>query len=440
MTAAQLPADVRVADGGERAEELARRSPPHVVIADTRLPDMTIADMMARLSIHAPLAPCIVFANQASVGQVVEMMRAGAFTVLEQPVARETLLAALNTACDEYRARRERPSKGQAGPTAIDAIIGRSRPLLTMLDMLKSVAPSDANCLIVGENGTGKERVADAIHESSPRAGAPFIKINCAAIPAELLESELFGHKKGSFTGAIADRQGLFERANGGSLFLDEIAEMPPYLQAKLLRVLQEREFLPVGGTCPVLMDVRLICATNADVAKAVQDGRLRKDLLFRINTITLRVPPLRERTDDLPLLCAHFLDTFAAQHDRPLRRISADALEAMRRYHWPGNVRELEHVVERAVILSTSGELDLAALPHEIRSPRTLAGKPPLTLMRLDEIERRALLAALERAKWNKQAAAAALGIRRPTLYSKMRKYAIKAPDRGAWVVGSDC
>jgi transcriptional regulator with PAS, ATPase and Fis domain len=323
---------------------------------------------------------------------------------------------------------------------ALDAIIGRSRPLLAMLDMLESVAPSDANCLIVGENGTGKERVADALHALSPRVSAPFVKINCAAIPSELLESELFGHKRGSFTGAIAHRQGLFERANGGSLFLDEIAEMPPYLQAKLLRVLQEREFFPVGGSSPVLLDVRLICATNADVTKAVQDGRLRKDLLFRINTITLRVPPLRERIDDLPLLCAYFLDTFAARHDRALRRISASALAAMRRYHWPGNVRELEHVMERAVILSTSEELDLSALPDDIRSPRQLACTPPPTLMRLDEIERRALLAALERANWNKQAAAAALGIQRPTLYSKMRKFAIKAPHRAAWVLGSDC
>jgi DNA-binding NtrC family response regulator len=443
-TAAQLPAEVRLASTGADAEELSQLAHPHVVATDLVLPDMTFKEFMDRVRVHVPHAQVIVVASHACVAQAVEVMRAGAFTLLEQPIGRETLLATLDGAIEEYRLRRDERRSNTAAlapinSAATSAIVGRTRALRAMLDTLRRVAPSEANCLITGENGTGKELVADAIHASSPRAAGPFVKINCAAIPSELLESELFGHKRGSFTDAVADREGLFERANGGSLFLDEIAEIPPFLQAKLLRVLEDRAFRPVGGTHPVVLDARLICATNVDIGKAVREGRLREDLLFRVNTITLQVPPLRERTSDLPLLCAYFLEKFSERHDRRMRGVSSGALRAMSRYRWPGNIRELENVIERAVLLSATGEIDLAALPHEVNSPVEPRHDTGPALMTLDQIERRALLDALERAKWNKQVAAAALGIYRPTLYSKMRKYAIVDPSRGARARAAD-
>jgi len=290
-------------------------------------------------------------------------------------------------------------------------------------------APTDANVLIHGESGTGKELVASAIHEHSKRANGPFVKINCAAVPAELMESELFGHKRGAFTGALSDKVGLVEMASGGSLLLDEIGELPAGLQVKLLRLLQEREFRPVGGTRVVRADFRLICATNQPLDP--DSRKLREDLFFRINTITLEIPPLRERAEDVPLLCDHFLAKFAAQHGREVRSIALAAQEALKGYSWPGNIRELEHVVERAVIVAEGKEITLADLPAlEERAP---AGEPaavvaqsastqePLTLA---EAERLAIVRALEQAHGNKRAAADMLGVYRPTLYGKIKKY----------------
>ena len=238
-----------------------------------------------------------------------------------------------------------------------------------LFDLVEAVAPSNANVLIQGENGTGKELIANAIHQRSPRADGPFIKINCAAIPKDLIESELFGYKKGAFTGANTDKIGLLEMAEGGALMLDEIGEMPPFLQTKLLRVLQEREYRPIGSDRFVKVDFRLICATNIDLDAALADGRLREDLYFRINTIQLRVPPLRERTEDIPLLCDWFVEKFARRHQKSVRGVSAAAYHLLIRSRWPGNVRELENAMERAVLVTRTSELQPGDLPDSIRA-----------------------------------------------------------------------
>jgi DNA-binding NtrC family response regulator len=426
---AAVPGEVNVAETGAMAVRLAQTAQPDIVLTDVPLPDMAMIELLARLKDHAPDAQVIILRNRASVSEAVDAMRAGAYTLLELPVEPDALLATLRTALQEPCLRSGADQLEQR--TALPAIIGRGPAMDTLLDTVQRVAPSDANCLIVGENGTGKELVADAIHASSDRAGGPFIKINCAAIPEELLESELFGHKKGAFTGADADREGLFGRANGGSLFLDEIAEMAFHLQAKLLRVLQEREFRPIGSGMTVPLDVRLICATNAHIDRAINERRLREDLLFRINTVTFDVPPLRKRIDDLPLLCSHFLEKFMRQYERDLQGFSAMAMLALTRYHWPGNVRELQNVIEQAVVLTRTGKIELQALPQSLRRPINASPPKPEALRTLAQIEHRAIREALERANWKKEEAATALGLHPATLDGKMLKHSIEDPYR---------
>src|SRR5678810_923510 len=255
-------------------------------------------------------------------------------------------------------------------------IIGKSKKMHEVLELVESVAGSDANILIQGENGTGKELIANAIHYNSKRAKGPFIKINCAAIPKDLIESELFGYKKGAFTGAQNDKEGLFEMAEGGSLLLDEIGEMPPYLQTKLLRVMQEREYRPIGSDRLVHVDFRLICATNIDLDVALREGKLREDLYFRINTITLRVPPVRERSEDIPLLCTHFLSKFNQRYQKNVKAISPAAYHLLIRNRWAGNVRELENAIERAVLVCKTGEITPTDLPESVRDSAASASE----------------------------------------------------------------
>ena len=304
-----------------------------------------------------------------------------------------------------------------------------------LFELVESVAASDANILIQGENGTGKELIANAIHYNSKRAKGPFIKINCAAIPKDLIESELFGYKKGAFTGATTDKEGLFEMAEGGSLLLDEIGEMPPYLQTKLLRVLQEREYRPIGSDRIVHVDFRLICATNIDLDAALRDGKLREDLYFRINTITLRVPPLRERTEDIPLLCEHFLEKFRQRYQKNVkttsrrRPITCSSATAGRATCASSRTRS------SAAVLVAKGTRDhVSDLPESMReetaAPAEFVIPPHRTLA---EIEKMAILQTLQRTNWNKQEAAQILGLYRPTLYSKMKKHEIRDMGRAA-------
>jgi DNA-binding NtrC family response regulator len=420
--------DVRVAGTGDAARSAVSSWRPHVVLLDLMLPDVSGLDLLRDFRAAAPETQVVMVTGYGSVPRVVEAMNDGAFGFIEKPIDAMLLLAVLDKAGERLAlAAENRRLRSELHEHATLAdMVARSDKMKQLFALVRKVAPSDASVLIHGENGTGKELVASAIHQNSKRAKAPFIKINCSAIPSELIESELFGHKRGSFTGALADRPGVIELADGGSLLLDEIGEMPAALQAKLLRVLQEREFTPVGSTRPIKSDFRLICSTNVNLDVALNDKKLRQDLFFRINTFTLAIPPLRERTTDIPLLAEYFLEKYSQRHQREVRGISPDAMRMLQRHRWPGNVRELEHALERAVIVATEGQIQPADLPSSLRDPEPSAdlGDSIPAHHTLEEIERLAILRTLERTQWNKRATANILGVYRPTLYSKLKKY----------------
>ena len=411
----------------QTAEQLRESWRPHLVLMDLMLPDIEGTELLQRFRRAAPSTEIIMISGYGTVPKAVDAMKAGAFTFIEKPVDPDVLLAVLEKGIErsllaaENRHLREQ-LQGRDGFANIIAKSGKMRELFQMMQL---AAPTDANVLIQGESGTGKELVASALHQHSKRANGPFIRVNCAAVPSELIESELFGHRRGAFTGAVSDKVGLVELAQGGTLLLDEIAEVPQQLQVKLLRLLQEREFRQVGGSRLIKADFRLISATNASLD--LPNRRLREDLFFRINTITLEIPPLRDRPEDIPLLCQHFLTKFAKEHQREIQNISSDALEAMMNHWWPGNVRELEHVLERAVIVAAGKEITRADLPEPLRqaSPAPVVAQDEAAgSQTLAEIERLTILRALERTNWNKRAAADLLGVYRPTLYGKLKKY----------------
>ncbi len=420
--------DVRVAGTGDAARSAVTSWRPHVVLLDLMLPDVNGLELLHDFRAAAPETQVVMVTGFGSIPKVVEAMNGGAFGFIEKPIDAMLLLAVLDKAGETLAltAENRRLRSELHDHATLADMVARSDKMKQLFTLVRKVAPSDASVLILGENGTGKELVASALHNNSKRAKGPFIKVNCSAIPSELIESELFGHKRGSFTGALADRQGVIELADGGSLLLDEIGEMPAGLQAKLLRVLQEREFTPVGSTRPVRSDFRLICATNLDLDAALADKKLREDLYFRINTFTLSIPPLRERTSDIPLLAEYFLEKYSARHQREVAGIHPDALRVLQRHRWPGNVRELEHAIERAVIVATEAVIQAADLPASLRDAEPdLASDAAIPAHHtLEEIERMAILRTLERTQWNKRAAATILGVYRPTLYSKLKKY----------------
>ncbi len=357
---------VEVAGSGQQAREILPRFKPEIILMDLMLPDVEGLDLLRELRTLSPETCVIVVSGHGSITVAVEAMENGALSFIEKPLNPSVLKAQLHKASEKLALTAEnRRLKAELNETNTYAgIIGRSKPMRQLYQLIKSVAPTDANVLITGENGSGKEVVATAIHESSKRAKGPFIKVNCAAIPSELIESELFGHKRGAFTGAVNDKQGLMELANNGTLLLDEIGDLTPNLQVKLLRVLQDREFRPVGSTKILKPNFRLISATNVNVDNALKEGRLREDLYFRINTLMLPVPALRERPTDIPLMAEWFLRKYAAQHNKNLSAFHPDALRALVDYAWPGNVRELQHVIERAVILTENSLIGVDDLP----------------------------------------------------------------------------
>jgi DNA-binding NtrC family response regulator len=428
--------EVRTALIGARGEELFRTWRPDAVVTDMLLPDVDGIDLVRRFKGTDPEAVVIMITGQGNIPRSVEAVKAGAFDFLEKPVDADRLLDKLEkaikqkTLIDENEALKQKLQDRYK----FQNIVGKSKKMQELFDLVESVAASEANILIQGENGTGKELIANALHYSSKRAKGPFIKINCAAIPKDLIESELFGYKKGAFTGATMDKEGLFEMAEGGSLLLDEIGEMPSYLQTKLLRVLQEREYRPIGSDRIVHVNFRLICATNVDLDAALREGRLREDLYFRINTIAMRVPPLRERTEDIPLLCDYFIEKFRQRYQRNVRTMAPAVYHLLIRNRWPGNVRELENAIERAVLVAKGTEITVADLPESIRedSPGStdFVIPPHRTLA---EIEKMAILQTLQRTNWNKQEAAQILGLYRPTLYSKMKKHEIRDAGKAA-------
>ncbi|MDX6692433.1 MAG: hypothetical protein QOF02_36 [Blastocatellia bacterium] len=423
---------VDTAATGAEAIELFDRGGHHLAICDLQLPDMDGLSVMRHMKDTHPSTEIIVVTGYGTVARAVEATKAGAFYFVEKPFDFDQLQPLVEKALEhrELTARVESMGRQLSTRAEYFNIIGASRQMQTIYETIESVAKSDANVLIVGESGTGKELIANAIHYNSLRSKKPFIKVNCAALPKELIESELFGHTKGAFTGAHADKEGLVQHAAGGSLLLDEIAEMPVELQPKLLRVLQERSYRKIGSEKTYAVDFRLISSTNRPPADAIRDGLLRDDLFYRISTITIHVPPLRERTEDIQLLTDHFLITYAKKYERPITGVSQAAYQRLFAHAWPGNVRELQNVIERAVLLAKSNKIEPLDLPFDNGSMPEGAAQnagwdvPPN--MTLEDIEKLVIEKTLQRTGGNKQAAANMLGIYRPRLYSKIRKYNI--------------
>jgi two-component system, NtrC family, response regulator AtoC len=424
---------VRIAGSVATALDAVAQGDVQAAIVDLMLPDGDGLALTRELKKRDRAIEVIVITAYGSVRKAMEATKgAGAFHVLEKPFDPDEVLGVVAHALEHRKLLAENTDlRRRLGEQAADSeILGAAPAMQRVMETVARVADADASVLIMGESGTGKELVANALHDKSRRRDGPWIKINCAALPKDLIESELFGHTRGSFTGATTEKAGLLEEAHKGSLLLDEITEMPIDLQAKLLRVLEERVVRRLGGTKSVPVDFRLVSSTNRHPDVAVKEGRLRQDLYFRINTVTLQIPPLRERREDLPVLVKAFLERYRARHARGIDGIEPEAYRRLLAYSWPGNVRELQHALERAVLVSRSRTITLADLPDALQQgdAETKPGVAPgdVPAGSLEEIERASIVKALESTNWNKQAAAAALGLRRPTLYSKMRKHGI--------------
>jgi DNA-binding NtrC family response regulator len=409
---------------------------PDIVLTDVRMPDATGVEVLSAARQHDTMVPVILMTAQASLQSAVQAVNEGAFYYLQKPFRNDELVAILKRAVEHRRLRMENQSLKQEikrrDRSSAARPIGTSRAWTDVLRLAETVAPSDSLVLVTGESGTGKEVIARWIHEQSPRAtnNGPFLSINCGALPESLLESELFGHVKGSFTGAIKDKSGLFAAATGGSFFLDEIGETTPATQVKLLRVLQQREVIPVGATEAVPIDARLIAATNRDLEEEVRRGQFRSDLFYRLNVIAIHLPPLRDRLDDVPLLAEAFLARVADQRNEPRKELSQAALEVCMTYSWPGNVRELENALERAIILTSGEEIPLSALPSRLTERRSepLVGERTQPTPTLDAIERAYIMWVLQGEGGNKSRAADVLGIDPSTLYRKLARYGVEA------------
>ena len=416
-------------DGGAAIEEV-RRRPFDLILMDIRMMKVSGIEALEQIRQINPSIPVIIMTAYASVETAVSALKKGAYDYLTKPLDFDELQIALTRATEHNRLIRENEDLKRLLGEKFDrqSIIGRSAAMVRLLEMVEQVAPTQATILIAGESGTGKEVIANAIHFNSNRKAAPFVKINCAALTETLLESELFGHEKGAFTGADKRREGKFVQADGGSIFLDEVSEMSPSMQVKLLRVLQERELTRVGGSDVVKVDVRVIAASNKDLKKEIRDGRFREDLFYRLNVVALAVPPLRERTDDIPLLAQSFLKTFAERNARTISGFTPAAMQKLVQYSWPGNVRELMNTVERAVVLSRNASIDAEELVFPMADQAIAAWPVPLSAgtgqLPLEEVERRSILEALEACGGNKSEAARRLGITRKTLRKKLEKY----------------
>ena len=426
--------EVLEASDGLEALRLAREKKPDLLLTDLKMPGLDGMELVEKLAQELPM---ILMTAYGTVSNAVTAMERGAFSFVEKPIDWQHLFALVEKALQHGALKREnRDLKERVERSAFGNIIGESPAMKEVFAKIRQVASSDTTVLVTGESGTGKELAVSAIQSLSPRANAPFVKLNCAAIPENLLESELFGHEKGAFTGAEGQRKGKFELADGGTLFMDEIAEMKPNLQAKLLRVLQDGEFARLGGNKTIKADVRILCATNADIEERIKNGLFRSDLYYRIGVFTISLPPLRERKEDIRPLTEYFLKTSSAAAQKGLSAFSNEALDIMLGYAWPGNVRQLKNAVEYAVILAGSGrEIGADCLPGEILNgskskikPRreenqSAAGEP----LPLKEIERQAIEAALKRHNGNKAAAAKELGIGLKTIYRKVEEYQIE-------------
>jgi DNA-binding NtrC family response regulator len=416
---------------GKKAIEEIRKSRFDVVLTDIKMSGMDGIEVLTQIKNVDPSIPVIIMTAYASQKTAIEAVNRGAFHYLIKHAKNDEIKMVIRNALDMRRVRAENMllKKQLRKSSDFKTIVGKSDEMEQVFNLVDKVAESDSTIMIFGESGTGKELIARAIHQRSNRAGGPFVSINCGALPESLLESELFGHVKGSFTGAIKDKEGLFKVAQGGTFFLDEVGETSPTIQVKLLRVLQEREIIPVGGTNPIRVEVRLIAATNADLEKAVKQENFRADLFYRLNVIPIQLPPLRKRRDDIPLLVNHFLAKYNENIDAKSQKvITKSAMDILVNYSWPGNVRELENVIERAVILSDGNEIKTDALPDKIRqkepnSQRLIMDKVQVTL---EELEREYLIKVLDDTNWQKKKASAILGINASTLYRKIQRYGL--------------
>ncbi|MBX7117406.1 MAG: sigma-54 dependent transcriptional regulator [Gemmatimonadaceae bacterium] len=424
----------QIAQGGKAALERLQAFTPDIVLSDVRMPGVTGVEVLNAAKAKDPDVPVILMTAQATLQTAMQAVNAGAFYYIQKPFRNDELLAILRRAAEHRQLRmentslkkeiRKRERRGAGAP------IGQNRAWLEVLRLAEAVAPTESTVLVTGESGTGKEVVARYIHDLSARADQTFQSINCGALPEGLLESELFGHVKGSFTGAVRDKQGLFAAAAGGTFFLDEIGETTPATQVKLLRVLQHREVIPVGATEPMPIDTRLIAATNRDLEEEIKRGAFRRDLFYRLNVISVHLPPLRERRDDILLLAEAFLQRAAEQRGEAPRRLGDDAAESLLAYAWPGNVRELENALERAVILSPSGTIGVGALPERVTERRSepLVAERATPNPTLETIERAYILFVLQAEAGNKTRAAEVLGIDPSTLHRKLARYGVDA------------
>ncbi|MGE4440949.1 MAG: sigma-54-dependent transcriptional regulator [Desulfomicrobium sp.] len=416
-------------DNGSSGLATLRAKPVDVVLLDMRMPGMSGLDVLQKMHEEGMSTPVIMLTAFGNVSSAVESMKIGAWDYLTKPTDNDELLAVVKKAAEHVRlARENRDLKKQIGQLRETRIIGSSGEIRKVVELIEQVGPSEANVLILGESGTGKELVAQQLHEQSARAAGPLVKVNCAALPENLLESELFGYVRGAFTGAAQDKPGRFQLAGGGTLFLDEIGELPLTLQAKILRALQERIVEPLGGVTPVSIDVRFIAATNRDLPAMIADGKFREDLYYRLNVLEIHIPPLRERIEDIPLLVDYLLDKLGRKNNRPIRTVSREFLDALCRHEWRGNVRELENVLERALILCRADMLDVRDLPDHLQVPGASApsrqahpGENPL-----ETAERQALQETLRKYAGHRERTAQALGISRRTLQYRLKKYGL--------------
>ncbi len=421
---------VSSAEDGKKALARFSEEPFDAVITDLDMPELSGLDLLREIKRISPDTPVIMVTAYGTVDSAVEAMRLGAFHYVTKPVNRDALRHTLENALKFAGLVNENRNLREAVGTAFkfEGIVGSSRAMRRLIDQATQLSRVDTTVLIAGESGTGKEILAKAIHFNSPRSGKPFIVINCGAIPENLLESELFGYRKGAFTGAISNKEGKFEAAEGGTVFLDEIGELPLALQVKVLRVVQENEIDVVGGKQPRKVDVRIIAASNRDLKQMVADGQFRQDLYYRLNVAPLRLPALRDRKEDIPLLVRFFAERICRRYGKPLINIVSAVLQKLEWYSWPGNVRELENAIERLVVFARDNVADVADLPDEILEPQLTVGRAVLRIppegISMADVERELVVTALERNQWNQTRAANFLHISRNVLIYRMQRY----------------
>ena len=420
--------EVVAAASGRAAVARFKQEPFDLVLTDQRMPDVSGLDVLEAVRAASPETAVVIMTAYGTIETAVSAVKAGAADYLAKPLNLDELLHRIHQIQDRRQLLTENRElrAALAERHRVEGIIGESGAMQEMLSVVRRVAPSDATVLIRGESGTGKELIARALHYASPRAARPLVKVNCAALAESLLEAELFGHEKGAFTGAVTARKGRFELADGGSLFLDEIGDLPPHLQVKLLRVLQEREFERVGSSRPIKVDVRLLAATHRNLEALVREGRFRDDLYYRINVVTIQLPPLRERREDVPMLIDHFLRGFADKNGKSIRGLTREAREALLRYDYPGNVRELENLIERAVVLTRDDVIDLTDLPLTLEAQAAESESGAGLVAAVEGLERRMIREALAKADGIQTRAAELLGIGERVLRYKLKKYGL--------------